>query len=449
MIVTDCINDIHKVQRTVNNLSLDEIWELWKQNICYKGVYLDSVLKMKIEEVGSETEFQNFLFAGDPPYFDTYTVYNGKDKYHHVSYLWVNPREYTKVSGRLHQKISMLNGKFAFSQSRYVKFTGIFKKEFDEEGQCSYYIEILSSTNETKNPRDNDLQSFSFGKIDEDELDWGNKVKNLNIEIPEKTLEENSFIDIPIRCFSCSFLLRILLNPYSFSYDILPDGSICLNKCLTKRKTTVSIPAMIDGKIVSRIGKRCFFNCKDVLAVSIPEGITSIGSYAFDGCENMERIEIPKTVTDIGRYAFNRCKRMNSIHLPNSVTEIRSYTFAGCWSLSDFIIPEGCEKIGYRAFWRSGLRRVAIPKSVKYLAKDSFRCRNLKVLIPLELEYLLVEKARRHWFGFGNNGPTERIEEMDFSVACDIFERKTQFYGGTILCFYDGQCKVVKKAEVR
>lgn len=119
MIVTDCINDIHKMQRTVNNLSLDEIWELWKQNICYKGVYLDSVLKMKIEEVGSETEFQNFLFAGDPPYFDTYTVYNGKDKYHHVSYLWVNLREYTKVSGRLHQKISMLNGKFAFSQSRY------------------------------------------------------------------------------------------------------------------------------------------------------------------------------------------------------------------------------------------------------------------------------------------------------------------------------------------
>jgi hypothetical protein len=62
---------------------------------------------------------------------------------------------------------------------------------------------------------------------------------------------------------------------------------------------TVSIPASIIGKPVTRLGNFCFrWSCK-VTGVLIPESVTSIGDYAFEGCHYLTGITIPGSVNSL------------------------------------------------------------------------------------------------------------------------------------------------------
>lgn len=237
----------------------------------------------------------------------------------------------------------------------------------------------------------------------------------------------------------------------SFLYEVQPDGGIWLTKYITKYKTEVTIPLMINGKSVSRIGKRCFYNCKNLVSVTIPEGVNSIGSFAFDGCVSLERINIPNSINDIGRHAFGCCEKLSSMILPGTIKEIRSHTFYRCRSLKEFIVPEGCEKIGYKAFIGSGIERVVIAKTVKEIGNYAFYLHDLRVALPCSLENIVEEKAKRHWFGSsGSCEPIDWIEEMDYPIARNLFMGKTPFNkNGTLLMFYDEQYQVVKQVTVK
>lgn len=437
--------DLSSVQKYIGSLSMEEIWQLWKENICFEGVYLDSVLKQKIEDEGRKTKFQKYGGDSGPPYFHEYSIYcSPGENYHHICYLWLDSRLWNEVYCRLDQTFLRRDGRFAWTEPRYVGFKGRFRREANKAARQINQIDIIADTNGLEHPGNNDFQFISFDCIPKHGLVWGSEVKNLTIEISEGTLMNNRYIDIPISCYSCNFLLRILLAPYSFSYEVQPDGSIWLNKCFTKYITAVTIPLMIDGKKVSRIGKRCFYCCSDVVSVTIPEGIKSIGSFAFEGCSSLEKISIPKSVEDIGRYAFRYCEKLSSVIFLGAIQQIRSYTFSCCRSLSEFVVPDGCERIGYKAFAGSGLARVVVSKTVKKLGFYAFYCDNLSVALPYSLEDYLMARAKRCWMGW-KAGET-REEEMDYPVAWEIFAHKSEFNRkGTLLVFYDDNYQVVKQ----
>ena len=83
---------------------------------------------------------------------------------------------------------------------------------------------------------------------------------------------------------------------------------------------------------VTSLGYQCFFNCRELKSIRIPNTVTSIGGKAFIGCWSLEKIEIPNSVNYIGLQAFSGCSSLESIIIPSSVTQIeyKDNIFFGC-----------------------------------------------------------------------------------------------------------------------
>ena len=119
---------------------------------------------------------------------------------------------------------------------------------------------------------------------------------------------------------------------------VTPDGSfryvenangITIKKFIGS-ETEAIIPEKIDGKKVTEIGDRAFYQCDSLKSVTIPNSVTSIGYCAFYQCYNLISITIPKSVTSIGSCAFVWCYRLSSVTIPNSVISIGNNAFYGC-----------------------------------------------------------------------------------------------------------------------
>ena len=183
----------------------------------------------------------------------------------------------------------------------------------------------------------------------------------------------------------------------------------------------IIIPATVtdNGKTftVTSIGQEAFFNCSNLLSVSLPNTLTSIGRLAFYGCRNLLSISLPNTVTSIGQQAFSYCDAMKSFTIPKSVTTIEAMPFgystgmetivvekgnpvysspansnaiivtaenklvAGC---KGTVIPEGVKIIDYGAFTGvTGLKTIKLPRSLTKLVSQAFyKCDLTSIVIP-------------------------------------------------------------------
>ena len=82
-----------------------------------------------------------------------------------------------------------------------------------------------------------------------------------------------------------------------------------------------------------------FYSCKNLVSISLPEGITQIPYSFLNSCEKLNTINIPSTVTSIGSYAFGNTG-ITSISLPEGLIKIERNAFQNCKALSgNFIIP--------------------------------------------------------------------------------------------------------------
>lgn len=77
----------------------------------------------------------------------------------------------------------------------------------------------------------------------------------------------------------------------------------------------------------------CYFDNRDIISVTIPEGITEIGGHAFYNCTGLTSITIPNSVTSIGGLAFCDCSGLTSVTMGNSVTSIGRRAFYNCPAL--------------------------------------------------------------------------------------------------------------------
>jgi len=137
--------------------------------------------------------------------------------------------------------------------------------------------------------------------------------------------------------------------------------------------STIIIPNMYNGKIVSSIDSFAFFNCSNLRNITIPSGIISIGNSAFLNCTSLSDIIIPDSVTSIGSDAFSGCSELMSINIPSNLKSISTYVFENCCSLTSIIIPEGVTSIGHDAFHIcTSLTNVIIPSTVTNIGYQAF-----------------------------------------------------------------------------
>lgn len=129
-----------------------------------------------------------------------------------------------------------------------------------------------------------------------------------------------------------------------FSYSV-DEGSIVIDKYMGNR-TSVVIPAEMEGMPVTVIGNFAFYECRKLVKVTLPDSLEGIGHAAFEGCTSLKEITIPEGVTDLGGNAFYRCRNLRSIVILGRVTGIYEDTFGYCKKLKSVSLPESVPEIG-------------------------------------------------------------------------------------------------------
>lgn len=124
---------------------------------------------------------------------------------------------------------------------------------------------------------------------------------------------------------------------------------------------------------VTNIGWHAFFNCENLISVTIPSSVIDIGPGAFNRCNKLTNITLPSSLKSIGQAAFEHCKNLKSIKIPDSVTAIDKEAFGGCTSLKSVTLSGNLKCIRELTFAScKGLTSITIPSSVTSIEWGAF-----------------------------------------------------------------------------
>ena len=168
------------------------------------------------------------------------------------------------------------------------------------------------------------------------------------------------------RLISLSLMLLSLSN-YSFAYDFKKGGIAYSFYYLENGRTlyvsrdidnpysgSITIPAYVIHEgykyPVTAIGQEAFYECENLVSVTIPNSVTSIGLAAFASCSGLKSVSLSNSLKIIGKYAFSNCKSLRTITIPNSVTTIEDCAFEGCSNLTTASVPKTVKTIGIDVF---------------------------------------------------------------------------------------------------
>ena len=198
-----------------------------------------------------------------------------------------------------------------------------------------------------------------------------------------------------------------------------PDGS--------KYGGNISIPGQIEyGGItysVYQIWSRAFCECTDLKSVTLGEGIEYIDDLAFYNCPNLERITFSSTMVKFStdKAVFVRCPKLEIVTTPKTSESQRYYfythdgalykhcyysAYTGTFSKETevlswlpekttgvFAIKDGVEAIDRYSLTFTGIDKIIIPESVKYIAPRFFD--DSKTPLEIELNWRTKEDIDR------------------------------------------------------
>ncbi len=143
------------------------------------------------------------------------------------------------------------------------------------------------------------------------------------------------------------------------------------------------VPAEKDGKPVKEIGDDAFFQCCDLVRVTLPENtIEKLGARAFAFCA-FDSFVIPDSVTYIGYGAFGACDYLTEITVPESVTTLEPLAFYGCQSLKKAYVKADITTLNTKVFYNpvytqggetytsTSLTELYLPASLEKIHEDA------------------------------------------------------------------------------
>ena len=169
---------------------------------------------------------------------------------------------------------------------------------------------------------------------------------------------------------------------------------------------SITVPATLGGRTVTRIGEWAFYGCKKLTNVTMLLGLTAIEANAFFDC-SIEKVEIasgvtsiganaffrtalesvwtPSSVTDIGTAAFASCSSLRRVEMTGIPASIPAQLFSGCTALESLTIPDSVTAIEAQAFKDcTALKEIALPDGVTSIDGSAFAGSALEVVYVSE-----------------------------------------------------------------
>lgn len=119
----------------------------------------------------------------------------------------------------------------------------------------------------------------------------------------------------------------------------LPKGLKTIEECAFKNckaLTNIVIP-----KGVTEIAYDTFCNCQKLESVTLPSGLETIGSSAFAKCESLSSVTFPTSLKKIDSFAFECCTALgDKVKITKNIKTIAYGAFAGCTKLKGFKVAE-------------------------------------------------------------------------------------------------------------
>lgn len=163
---------------------------------------------------------------------------------------------------------------------------------------------------------------------------------------------------------------------------------------------SIEIPSEIDGYPLTRICESAIQSAYSLRELTIPEGVTDLESSAVSHVPDLIVLTLPSTLEDIGRAPIGSAESLEKIIVngkSNAVCDKDGVLFSADGKTlirypeskgRFYTVPDGTEKIAYRAFYDADLFGVKFSETLKSIDNYAFEgCCNLDALVfPDSLE---------------------------------------------------------------
>lgn len=247
-------------------------------------------------------------------------------------------------------------------------------------------------------------------------FDSCSKVKEWKLPKSLKRIGPCAFGNISVEEFN------IPENVESIAATFISSSNLSRINVDSNNKYFTSVDGILFDKDSTRLIK--YPENRDGNSYEVPNTVKTIDANAFISCKNLQTIVIADSVEKIGDFAFDGSK-LKTINLGGGITNISNKPFYGAWNLTNinvitendkyesengilfnkgktilikyppaiingevYEIPNTVVEIGPQSFYRSQIKNVIIPSSVKKIGSESFfQCYNLEeVNLPEGLE---------------------------------------------------------------
>ncbi len=164
------------------------------------------------------------------------------------------------------------------------------------------------------------------------------------------------FVLSAVFCTGCTVVDNSVLSDDGFwRYEINEDNTICVTGIVEMRSEIV-IPEEIDGYAVSALSDKLFVLIDDGVENKKFEGV-----YADNNV--LTSVTINAKIKEIPNMCFYICKKLTVVNLPDTLERINDFAFYGCNSLEKIILPESCNSLGAYTFRECGKLNEVVIKS--------------------------------------------------------------------------------------
>lgn len=159
-------------------------------------------------------------------------------------------------------------------------------------------------------------------------------------------------------------------------------------------QTSITVPAVMQGKPVLEIGAYSFSN--KITDIELSEGILSINENAFRYASSLSTVRMPLSLISIGAYAFHNT-HIDSVVIGQTeaalqysrLMEIGDYAFFNCIDIAEVTVPPQVDRIGHYAFaadsqngFRMSLSSVTfLGQKMSYIGRYAFASTNLETIV--------------------------------------------------------------------